>query len=164
MKKLFVIGNTLGFKKGGIPWNKGEKPRDIREWQKNNPDKLKKAQQKYSRSHRDKINDRQRAWHKKNPGKGSAYMKKYGNGEANRLRLCYGITLEQRDFMFQSQDGRCGVCGKAINIGKGCHIDHDHTTGKVRALLCLRCNCGIGHFNDNIFLMEKAIAYLKKWI
>jgi hypothetical protein len=75
----------------------------------------------------------------------------------------YGLTLDQYDDMILNQNGLCALCGcpetnpKKFNM---C-IDHDHNTGKVRALLCDRCNRGIGSFGDNIDLLEKAVLYLK---
>ena len=134
--------------------------RSIRDWQKNNPDKVKKAQQKYRRSHRKQTNATRKEWYKKNPG----YMKKYARSENDRLQKAYGITVEQRDSMLMAQDGRCLICNKTMTKGRDCHTDHDHISGRVRGLLCCKCNCGLGYFQDNVFIMEKAIAYLKRWM
>lgn len=57
----------------------------------------------------------------------------------------------------------CEICGK-INTHKNSalFIDHDHTTGEVRGLLCHKCNTALGHANDNVELLQKMIKYLKK--
>ena len=75
----------------------------------------------------------------------------------------YGLTLEQYDAMFIEQKGVCAICGYPETNPKKTNmcIDHDHNTGKVRSLLCDRCNRGIGVFGDNIQLLEKSILYLK---
>lgn len=79
----------------------------------------------------------------------------------NRLKSKYGITLEDYDQMFIKQDGRCKICGiHAEHTHRGLHIDHCHTTGKVRGLLCLTCNQGLGIFTEDISVMEKAIKHL----
>ena len=76
----------------------------------------------------------------------------------------YGLTLEAYDAMIEKQNSVCALCGcPETNPKKGnlC-IDHCHNTGKVRALLCDRCNRGIGAFGDNLDLLEKAVIYLQK--
>jgi hypothetical protein len=85
------------------------------------------------------------------------------------LKTKFGITLEQYQEMFDAQGGVCAVCGKPetskSNTGddKLLAVDHDHKTGKVRGLLCHKCNAGIGHFDDNESLLDKAIRYLRKF-
>ena len=79
-----------------------------------------------------------------------------------RLRKVYGITLEFFNQMFDSQEGKCAICGKSLERIRGVHIDHDHSTGIVRALLCGPCNTGLGMFKDNPQILRQAIEYLEQ--
>lgn len=85
---------------------------------------------------------------------------------ADRVRINalahYGITEAEFNVMFSGQDGRCAICGTAEYNSRGPQIDHDHGSGKVRAILCNACNGGLGLFKDNIAIMEAAISYLRK--
>ncbi len=83
-----------------------------------------------------------------------------------RLRYKYGITREEYLALLASQAGVCAICREpetATNRGKPIllAVDHDHVTGAVRALLCGRCNTGIGSFRDKPELLAAAIAYLQ---
>ncbi len=86
-----------------------------------------------------------------------------------RLKTEFGITSEQFEEILAKQGGGCAICGaKQTNvttrkekIEKRLYVDHDHVTGKVRGILCHRCNFGLGQFLDNIELLAKAIEYLK---
>jgi hypothetical protein len=62
--------------------------------------------------------------------------------------------------MFKSQSGLCGICSNPLNSISESHVDHDHSTGSVRGLLCRECNTGLGKFKDDTSLLFKAIAYL----
>ena len=65
--------------------------------------------------------------------------------------------------MFIAQDGRCAICERDVcEIPRGLYIDHDHKTGKVRGLLCDRCNMSLGGFKDNVIILQNAINYLIK--
>lgn len=80
------------------------------------------------------------------------------------LKRNYGITVEQFNVMYDSQRGCCACCGKhESEFKRGLHVDHNHATGQVRALLCTRCNPGLGYFQDSTELLEMAIAYLNKF-
>ncbi len=70
------------------------------------------------------------------------------------------ITPDQYLSMLDSQGGRCAVCAELF-VGSP-QLDHDHSTGKVRAFLCVGCNNGLGCFRDRTDYLEKAIVYLKK--
>ena len=57
----------------------------------------------------------------------------------------------------------CEVCGSSgKSFKKGLHYDHDHSTGKFRGWLCLRCNFALGMVNDKVDILEKLINYLKQ--
>lgn len=74
------------------------------------------------------------------------------------LKRIYGITPEQYQEMYLSQGGCCALC--CLPSEKTLHIDHNHQTGKVRALLCTKCNSLIGYSNESIERLERAIKYL----
>lgn len=83
------------------------------------------------------------------------------------LQRKYGLTTYDLAAMAEKQDHRCAICGEKEKeqrngLSKHLAVDHDHVTGKVRELLCTACNKGLGHFKDDIDLMLKAIAYLRK--
>jgi hypothetical protein len=78
-----------------------------------------------------------------------------------RLRKRYGLSVEEVQSMYESQHGRCAICFTEI-MGRNRHIDHDHLTGKVRGILCQKCNMGLGSFDDNQIKLQAAINYLIK--
>ena len=63
-------------------------------------------------------------------------------GREKNLMKNYGITQAQYDEMYNRQNGRCPICTKLFDSrgGRWVHIDHDHTTGTIRGLLCNHCN------------------------
>lgn len=88
--------------------------------------------------------------------------------EKNKLRIRrsrlwrkFKITPEEYDELLKKQNGVCAICS-GRDEKKELAVDHDHTTGKIRGLLCSNCNPGIGFMKDSIELLEKAIAYLKE--
>jgi|ERR1035441_122973 hypothetical protein len=74
------------------------------------------------------------------------------------LQRIYGLTLAQYQELVDQQGNRCAICNKLFE--KAPHVDHDHKTKWVRGLLCTKCNMGIGLFDDNPDLMQKAIDYV----
>jgi hypothetical protein len=74
---------------------------------------------------------------------------------ARSLRL-YGITLDERDEMERTQDGRCLICAEKKQLV----VDHCHATGKVRGLLCFSCNKALGFLKDDLGRIERVINYL----
>ena len=73
----------------------------------------------------------------------------------------YGITPEEYTAMFLSQNGVCAICGTPPEAHKKLAIDHNHITGKVRGLLCYKCNVMLGSANDSIVILNASIDYLK---
>lgn len=85
------------------------------------------------------------------------------------LRKCFGISLEEYGRMLEEQNGQCAICGndeQDVHPATGklqyLAVDHDHETGKIRGLLCGRCNKGLGLFYDNVNTLNAAINYLKR--
>ena len=81
----------------------------------------------------------------------------------NLMKKHYGITLEDFNLLVEKQDGICLICKQPPNNNKKSdylYVDHDHKTGKVRGLLCHKCNTGLGCYDDNVLLLEEAIRYL----
>jgi hypothetical protein len=81
----------------------------------------------------------------------------------SKLKKTYGITPAQYDQMLAEQNAQCAICSAKKTGGrtKLFFIDHCHNTGRVRGLLCMRCNTGLGLFLDNPKFLLNAISYLK---
>ena len=91
-----------------------------------------------------------------------AYKRKYKEKhkqryKEQRLIRNYGITLKQYNKIFNQQKGVCAICEQDSKL----YVDHNHSTKRVRGLLCNNCNNGLGRFKDNINFLENAIQYLK---
>ena len=77
------------------------------------------------------------------------------------LKAQYGISYDEYDVMLEKQKGRCAICGTDNPGGKGrFHVDHCHTNGTVRGLLCHHCNTMLGLAKDSAETLNKAISYL----
>jgi hypothetical protein len=85
----------------------------------------------------------------------------------SKLKKKYGLTIECFNALAEEQGGRCAICKKEemFSTKQGSHkmslaVDHCHSTGKVRGLLCLKCNRALGLFEENIQNLKEAIAYV----
>jgi hypothetical protein len=74
----------------------------------------------------------------------------------------YGVTLADYDAMLAAQGGKCAVCLTTPDTQRYgvFHVDHCHTSGAVRGLLCRGCNNVLGVVNDDPAALARAIAYL----
>jgi hypothetical protein len=153
-----------------------------------NKDKAKEAQAKYKAKNYEKIRKRVNAFN--NTPERKAYMKNYRKlpGVKDRekesgkryylrnrhieknghLKRTFNITLEQYNEMLNGQNNVCAICRKPETkvfkkTGKinDLAVDHCHSSGKIRGLLCWRCNTAIGRFEDSTDLLQNAIEYLK---
>jgi hypothetical protein len=93
--------------------------------------------------------------------------RRHWNADAERSRgynlKRYKITVEQYRSMEAQQKGLCACCGNPPLCGrKVLYVDHCHSSGKIRGLLCHKCNCGIGALGDTIQGVERALDYLKR--
>lgn len=77
------------------------------------------------------------------------------------LRRHYGLTLEDYREMLKNQNNACKICQAPPKEKRRLCVDHCHKTGKVRGLLCDKCNKAIGLLNDDIKLFENVIEHLR---
>lgn len=102
-------------------------------------------------------------YRKNNKDKESARAKKYQQEnkeqcKITRIKRTYGLTKEAYLKLVTLNDNKCFLCNKE---GEILHIDHDHSTGIVRKLLCKSCNLALGLFKDDPELLLKAAQYIK---
>ena len=81
-----------------------------------------------------------------------------------KYRARYGITVQDYDDLYESQQGCCAICSAhQSTLQKRLAVDHNHDTGEIRGLLCFDCNSGIGKLNDDYFRLLKAAEYLRSF-
>lgn len=92
-------------------------------------------------------------WSDRNP-----HASRYRN-----LKVKYGITREEYEELEKKQQGLCGICGKPerSNRSKYLSVDHNHTTGKVRGLLCFACNTALGKMEEDLERMQRMIQWVQ---
>lgn len=121
-------------------WCKDCRAVSARSWDKNNPDKVKEQY----RLAKEKPPE---------PLKVRNYM----------LKVRYNLTLDGYDQLLQNQQYKCALCKRdSRDMSYFLHVDHCHTTGKVRGLLCAPCNTYLGYSKDNPEVFQNAINYLAK--
>lgn len=104
---------------------------------------------------RDCSNAYNREWTKSESFKAGQKARRY------RLKWRYGATLEQYDTLLQAQGGSCAVCKGLSSKGSKLAVDHCHSTGAVRGLLCDNCNRAIGLLGDSADVLRRAADYLE---
>jgi recombination endonuclease VII len=82
--------------------------------------------------------------------------------ERRRSLRKYGLTQEQYDQLLASQAGRCAACGTDEPGAKGWCIDHCHKSGRVRALLCSRCNVILGWVDEDPAVLRSLADWLER--
>ena len=109
---------------------------------------------------------RTKEWRLANPDRVAsnheAFVASGGKKVADRrshLKRKYGMTLED-NAMLEAQGGGCYICGRPPRDDISLHVDHDHSTGKVRGILCFCCNNALADFQEKPALLAKAAAYL----
>lgn len=77
-----------------------------------------------------------------------------------RMLVRFGITVADWERLFESQGKACAICKRLDPDGRHWHTDHCHETGKLRGILCRRCNLGLGWFDDSTEKLRDATQYL----
>lgn len=94
----------------------------------------------------------------------STEKRKNSNREAS-LKKRYGITIDDYNRMLHIQNGGCAICGIQEEVykqvkGRNFDVDHCHSTGKVRGLLCYGCNVTLGFVKEDVKILENIISYI----
>jgi len=100
----------------------------------------------------DKYKSQAKRWKQKNPEK----------TQNNRLKSRFGISIHDYNKKLVEQKKVCAICRKLCGLGRNLAVDHCHASGKIRGLLCSKCNLGLGLFKDDTILLATAKKYLEK--
>ena len=122
-----------------------------KQYRKDHKEELKEKRNIYRQAHRKEALEYQRTHRKELFG--------------NHLRRTYKLNLAEVEEMFEKQKGKCLICKDDMHMegrnGTRAHVDHNHNDGKIRGLICDRCNRGLGLFRENTQSLQNAIEYLK---
>ena len=112
------------------------------------------AWRKYKETHPEKFKEQQANYYYSQKGRW-ANMNKH-------LKRTYGITAEEYAWMLNAQDRKCKICDddEKTTRNETLVVDHCHSTGKVRGLLCHKCNAGHGQYDDNLTIMCDSATYV----
>lgn len=135
-------------------------------------DGLTKAQRYYYK-HRDKVLANHKKLRKENPEKFRGWSKRYreknpDGDRARNLMRQYGLTIDEYDAMVVQQGNVCAICKQPETAERNgvkyrLAVDHCHKTGKVRGLLCFKCNSAIGQFEKRNVPIRNIEEYLDKY-
>jgi hypothetical protein len=108
-----------------------------------------------------------RVWRDKNREKHNAWSREYHQKNKEKVRASnrrqnlarYGLTEKEWTTKLRMQRNRCGLCREPFKSQRTTHVDHCHKTGKIRMLLCSRCNGALGWFEK---YREKIVKYHEK--
>ena len=126
-----------------------------------------KLKTEYARRNREKVNEAKRSYRLKNLDRDRANKRAWFAANKDKHHgytlKKYGLSREDYTQRLSTQGGACACCGALRNEdGRRFYVDHCHVTGRVRGLLCYRCNTGIGSLGDNAEGVRRALDYLEK--
>lgn len=138
-----------------------------------NPDRIKAIVKKTVEKNKEKLNEYKKNYRNRPEIKAyhKTYIKEYNKTYLNRadiklrrenyrLNYNYGLTIDDKQKMIANQNGKCASCDLPFGSDpKNCCVDHDHTTDKVRKLLCKSCNTALGIMNENPLMILKLYNY-----
>lgn len=137
-------------------------------WRRRNPGKSAVANRRFRMRHPVRVAESVRRYREKYPEKIKAARDRLRREQpeklkAYRLKHLYGLTEFAYQTLLNAQGGVCAICKGPESIpNRRLGVDHCHKTGRVRGLLCDRCNVGLGRFKDDASLLKKAVAYLEE--
>ena len=110
---------------------------------------------------------RVRRWQAANPERFAAYQAEYRNRPERKRKMrdlyyrrTHGMSADEVDVMIEAQGGVCAICEERPDVEARLHVDHEHATGRIRGVLCSRCNHAVGLLREDPDLFARAAAYL----
>lgn len=131
----------------------------------------KAANRKWHQENREKNAARHKKWRAENPDKDAVYNKRWRekNREKNAVLVRnwhllhnFGISAAEYGHILSKQNGVCVICLRPPGEKRRLAVDHCHEIKKVRGLLCLQCNRGLGLFRDDHEKLVRASMYIKE--
>ena len=120
----------------------------------------------YAGTHGEERRQRSRNYYRNNPAKNLAASKQWRLDNPEKKKQCdrtgllrreYGLSMSEYNQMISDAGGLCALC---CELSDKLYVDHNHTTGKVRGLVCSRCNMLMGHLETNGYLVQRALVYI----
>jgi len=157
--------------------NKEKLKAKMKEYYDKNKEKLntqsRQFNKEYYRKYKEIINKKHRIYYCNNKNKVYEKQKEYRRNNKdivkqrrrkNYLNSAYGLSTTELDNLLLAQNNRCAICNEPLDLqnSKNVHIDHDHKTGKIRGILCQKCNLAIGLLRDNPEYTKRATEYLER--
>ena len=132
-----------------------------RMWKQRHKEYVREYQKKWRAEHKEELQAYTKNYYQIHKKEHKEYMKEYHR--PYWLKSEYNLTPEQYADMLTKQNNRCAICGEPLDLQNPhrVHIDHDHNTGKVRGILCNKCNMAIGLFRHNPEYTNNATKYLE---
>ena len=151
-----------------------------RQYYQDNKEKLNKQAKKRHQDNKEKANAHMREYYKrpevkkkrreylkKNKEKIRQYQKQYSKDNKAKMAeyglVKYGLTFEDKTKMIIEQNNKCAICHNEFSSSKHTHVDHCHSTEKVRGILCKSCNNMLGYGNDIMETFFNAGRYILRW-
>jgi hypothetical protein len=127
-----------------------------------NKENVKEKHKEYVIANKEKLKEKRKEYYVENKEKIKEYHDTHKEErKKSSLKREYNITLEEYNQRLKKQKGSCAICHEKFKSDTHTQVDHDHKTGKVRGLLCRKCNSILGYSNDEIQILLNAINYLK---
>jgi len=153
-KRGHELALTRQISSNGHSTNCGKcKSMSSRQWQIEHPERAKKTGAKWRDANREKSRDYARRWSHAN-----RVQKHFSH-----VKRAFDITENQYNAMLEKQNGLCAICRGADKNGRRLAVDHDHISGEVRGLLCIKCNVVVGFLNDSPIRIRQLMDYLESW-
>lgn len=144
-----------------------ERQRELhRKWVRKNPERVKTFAKEWRTKNHERAKQQTREWKQRNPERAKEWKRLNPlKVKGSQLKHAYGITLEEYQAMLRSQHHKCAACDVDLTQmpTNQIHIDHCHTTGAIRGILCGSCNRALGLMRDNPVRLRKLADYVERF-